>query len=155
MQYIALHDQLNALVAHRKLQNLETTNILCFDTVHDDEKAPSMWDEKHVKIKIKNHKEDHVGFDHDFNGGKKKVVTTAFLRRCYSINFVIYVFSCYDCNLSSNKCKPLQTFFIFLCCKQQKSSWKYVGPFAIFSCAFDVIYCIASARKVLQVALEL
>ena len=38
---------------------------------------------------------------------------------------------CHDCNLSSNKRKPLQTFLIFLCCKQQKSFWKNVGSLAI------------------------
>ena len=33
---------------------------------------------KQVKIKIKKHKKDHVGFDHGFNAGKKKAFVQSF-----------------------------------------------------------------------------
>ena len=50
---------------------------------------------------------------------------------------------CHDCNLSSNERKPLQTFFIFLCCKQQKSFWKNVGSLAFFFLRFqyNILHC--------------
>ena len=52
---------------------------------------------------------------------------------------------CHDCNLSSNERKPLQTFFIFLCCKQQKSFWKNVGSLAFFffflRFQYNILHC--------------
>ena len=113
-------------------------------------------DKERVKIKIKN----HVGFNHDFNAEKKKTVTTIFLRSSQSFRFAIHVFSCYDYDLSSHKCKlsiknlyhliaenMLQTTLIsfwillqkYICCCNTAAKWTQFNFAAVFQQRFFML----------------
>ena len=73
-------------MAHKKLHNLEKRNIL-FILIHFLRKKyskPLLWllfywtNKEQVNAKIAKYKKDHVGFNHGFNSGEKKLSPKSF-----------------------------------------------------------------------------
>ena len=130
MQYVALLARLNLSVAHCKIQN--------------------------------------VWSNHSFNAGKKKALIKVFLKSFCSFNFTIHFFGCHHLSflqispnflqISIHLLQNLSSSSVLLwktCCSLKAIWFCCSASPTFFSFAFNATYCIASARKMLQVASEL